>query len=1039
MATEYTDFNGLKRLTAGMSDKDKFRQIQLALPGADFKTSYYVHKPLGDRVFPHLVDDETEISRLEALDWSRAEVVPSQEASGTKRSHVPPGGGQIYNEQTAGSFTEQMTLPDGTVVERKRPHPDEIMRRAVAVQRQRPAGSSPPKPKGATKEQRAAQKALAHDPSLSDELASDLLSAATKDRVGVRTMDGKRHIRLGRKYTQADIEEMRLQAQELAAHWRRPMLRAAGAGDHAPGLSHGERAAKVIDAMQRRGFKPLGMSNPAAANFLAEAYSLSEATMNQRLPKDGSLFQHFVPDKSTSQAEAEARRSSMAMRHIYLEEEKGPGRWMTVQQRERQEARAPTVRQAWTEALGEVADASASRDGEIRRKVSGDKLRRSPGKPPSLPIAKTPPSVDDAYRDPHSPAFQVVPGERPVSKVLVDPDLGATSLDSPPHDPQGAGRERTKAAQAAAMIRGELRRRGIKARVKSSNFSQGDSVDVYATDLTPEQREGVEKFISQFRYGDFDGRTDSYNANNRRKDIPQAKYVDLTPEYSDQLQQQAWGYFRQQRNVDAPADLKEAERQGGRIDGEPASTWVWQVLQDGESDFWSRSKADASVTPAQGGGPLPDVAESPAPEARPRRRQSESAQAAAMVRAEMKRRGINGSVSTNRIGNIHIRTTDVPPDEVARLERFSQEFQREHYDAENDYWVPRSRDDIPQGGLVSAANTPSPQMQQRVWSYIRNYMGLDAPEDYNEALEARTQYNDLWPQQYVHMVFSGRQLNFWRQGEVSEVLDGRIPPTLGNPYYGRHIYQNDPALLGDRVGEAGPDVGDDSSSASAEPLEPPPPPLDTMDQGPAVDADAAVDEVADRIQDQQDSADPPASIEPVEEPEPEIDPPVSNELADPALETAETEAAAMPEPEADDATPAQERPIEADEPTPDEPVQVERAERKPRARRPRQSPPAAETAEDPEAVADPGDVSDAESASIEAALEVLRRRRDKPVDDPAESAPASVPTPTRRERPSAMETGRRKKKKGKGKYALSVKHGRAFVQYKRQGDTFVRE
>ena len=154
MATEYTDFNALKRLTAGMSEKEKFQQIQLALPGADFKSSYYVHKPLGDRVFPHLVEDESEISRLQALDWSRAEVVQSEDASGRERSHASRGGGQIYNERTAGSITEQMTLPDGTVVERKRPHPDEIIRRAVAVQRQRPAGSPPPKSKGATIEQR---------------------------------------------------------------------------------------------------------------------------------------------------------------------------------------------------------------------------------------------------------------------------------------------------------------------------------------------------------------------------------------------------------------------------------------------------------------------------------------------------------------------------------------------------------------------------------------------------------------------------------------------------------------------------------------------------------------------------------------------------------------------------------------------------------------------------------------------------------------------------------------------------------------------
>ena len=94
----------------------------------------------------------------------------------------------------------------------------------------------------------------------------------------------------------------------------------------------------------------------------------------------------------------------------------------------------------------------------------------------------------DAYDNPNASAFVVKTPDRHSMRDFKPMDLPDTPVDqtttlpATPDQPVVAekptpiGRERNKAAQAAAMIRGELRRRGIKARVKSSNFSQGDSV-----------------------------------------------------------------------------------------------------------------------------------------------------------------------------------------------------------------------------------------------------------------------------------------------------------------------------------------------------------------------------------------------------------------------------------------------------------------------------------------------------------------------------------------------------------------------------------
>jgi len=103
-----------------------------------------------------------------------------------------------------------------------------------------------------------------------------------------------------------------------------------------------------------------------------------------------------------------------------------------------------------------------------------------------------------------------------------------------------ATRQLTTAALAAKAIRQELKKAfpAVKFSVRSENFSMGDSVDISWTD-GPATAD-VEAITDKYQYGTFDGMTDCYNSDNRRDDIPQAKYVQtsrhMSPETRERIQ-----------------------------------------------------------------------------------------------------------------------------------------------------------------------------------------------------------------------------------------------------------------------------------------------------------------------------------------------------------------------------------------------------------------------------------------------------------------------------------------------------------------------
>jgi len=94
---------------------------------------------------------------------------------------------------------------------------------------------------------------------------------------------------------------------------------------------------------------------------------------------------------------------------------------------------------------------------------------------------------------------------------------------------------KTEAAQAANLIRKELKQKFVSTKftVNSYNYTGGDSVRIHWVD-GPTSSE-VRNVVAKYEYGKFDGMRDIYEIINDRDDIPQAKYIQLTREMSEEI------------------------------------------------------------------------------------------------------------------------------------------------------------------------------------------------------------------------------------------------------------------------------------------------------------------------------------------------------------------------------------------------------------------------------------------------------------------------------------------------------------------------
>ena len=164
-----------------------------------------------------------------------------------------------------------------------------------------------------------------------------------------------------------------------------------------------------------------------------------------------------------------------------------------------------------------------------------------------------------------------------------------------------AKRNLSEAAKAAAMIRKHLKANGVKARVRSSTFSMGSSVDVTVYNQTPESYKAISEYCGQFQAGHFDGMIDLYECSNNRNDIPQSKFVSVENDFSDDINQAAWDFLRAgfAEWSEGPISYDEASVYWGRQSGENAQQAVYKLLNGRgqfSRKFWAMRKPRIKAT-----------------------------------------------------------------------------------------------------------------------------------------------------------------------------------------------------------------------------------------------------------------------------------------------------------------------------------------------------------------------------------------------------------------------------------------------------------
>lgn len=84
----------------------------------------------------------------------------------------------------------------------------------------------------------------------------------------------------------------------------------------------------------------------------------------------------------------------------------------------------------------------------------------------------------------------------------------------------------TTAAQVSKLCKQELKKLNINCRVKSENFSMGNSVNVYLEDFfDKESFEKIKSLLYKYNENHRNDGFDNYEATNYRTDVPQVKYL----------------------------------------------------------------------------------------------------------------------------------------------------------------------------------------------------------------------------------------------------------------------------------------------------------------------------------------------------------------------------------------------------------------------------------------------------------------------------------------------------------------------------------
>ena len=113
-----------------------------------------------------------------------------------------------------------------------------------------------------------------------------------------------------------------------------------------------------------------------------------------------------------------------------------------------------------------------------------------------------------------------------------------------------AERNASTPAEAAKQIRKKLREAGIEARVTSQSRGTS-SVRVQMWNQPPERARKAERIAGEHRMGRFDGMTDSYDVDNARSDLPQARYVHIDNTPSEEMNEEIRTYAKERHGEDS--------------------------------------------------------------------------------------------------------------------------------------------------------------------------------------------------------------------------------------------------------------------------------------------------------------------------------------------------------------------------------------------------------------------------------------------------------------------------------------------------------
>lgn len=150
---------------------------------------------------------------------------------------------------------------------------------------------------------------------------------------------------------------------------------------------------------------------------------------------------------------------------------------------------------------------------------------------------------------------------------------------------------------------------------------------------------------------------------------------------------------------------------------------------------------------------------------------STQAQAAAAIRAELKRNGIAARVqsrSASMMNAVDVTVTDLAPWTVKRISAFVGQFQAGSFDGMTDcYNYDNTNRDLPQVKYASVRANYTDGVRQRAWDWVRSYYGLEAaPESFRDAgnyySPSMREYGDT----LIHRTLSGCIKGFWQKPRV---------------------------------------------------------------------------------------------------------------------------------------------------------------------------------------------------------------------------------------------------------------------------------